>query len=233
MSDHLWWYVARASGLVAWGLLTASMLWGFLTATRILGKRPKPAWVLDLHRFLGGLAVVFVAVHLLGLLLDSYVEFTFAELFVPFLSDWRPLALAWGITAFYLLMAVEVTSLLKKHLPLKFWRYVHWSSYAVFFLATIHSFQAGTDTRNVAVLIALAVGVAEVAFLLIVRLTIRDTGAITPFGSGPRSGPTVPSLVPPPSPTMPAAPPTAPAPAPATAPPPAPPAAAGSRPWGT
>jgi hypothetical protein len=191
VSDHLWWYIARASGLVAWALLTASMLWGFLTATKILGKRPRPAWVLDLHRFFGGLAVVFVGVHLAGLLLDSYVEFTWPDLFVPFVSDWRPLALAWGITAFYLLLAVEITSLLKKRLPLRLWRYVHWTSYAVFGLATVHSFTAGTDTRNALVLIALAVGVAEVVFLLIVRLTVRDTGAITPFGSGPREVPRV------------------------------------------
>src|SRR4051812_6195183 len=118
MSEHLWWYVARASGFVTWGLLTASMLWGFLTATRILGRRPRPSWVLDLHRFFGGLAVVFVAVHLAGLFLDSYVEFTFPDLFVPFVSEWRPVAMALGITAFYLLLAVEITSLLKQRLPI-------------------------------------------------------------------------------------------------------------------
>lgn len=186
MNEHLWWYIARASGLVAWVLLTASMLWGFLTATKILGKRPRPAWVLDLHRFLGGLAVVFVGVHLLGLLLDSFVEFTWADLLVPFMASYRPLALAWGITAFYLLLAVEITSLLKKYLALRTWRYIHWCSYAVFAFATVHSFTAGTDTRNLAVLVLLAVGVAEVAFLLLVRLTVRDTGAITPFASGAR-----------------------------------------------
>ena len=189
MSEHLWWYIARASGLVSWGLLTASMLWGFLTATRVLGKRPRPLWVLDLHRFFGGLAVIFVFVHLTGLLLDSYVEFTFADLLVPFMSEWRPLAMAWGITAFYVLLAVEITSLLKKRLPLKFWRWIHWGSYPLFAFATIHSITAGTDTRNAAVVVALAVGISEVVFLLMVRLFVRDTGSLAPF-DGSRDAPT-------------------------------------------
>lgn len=185
MSEHLWWYVARASGLVAWALLTASMLWGFLTATKILGRRPRPSWVLDLHRFLGGLAVIFVGVHLVGLLADSYVELSLPDLFVPFVSDWRPAATAWGITAFYLLVAVEVTSLLKRRLQLRTWRWIHWLSYPLFALATLHMVQAGTDTRNPALIIAMAVGVAEVAFLLLVRLTVPRTGSLVPFGSSP------------------------------------------------
>ena len=182
MSEHLWWYVARASGLVAWGLLTASMLWGFLTATKILGRRPRPSWVLDLHRFFGGLAVIFVGVHLVGLMLDSYVEFSLPDLFVPFVADWRPLAMAWGITAFYLLVAVELTSLLKKRMALKTWRWIHWLSYPLFALATVHMIQAGTDTRNPALIITMAIGISEVAFLLLVRLTVRRPGSLSPFG---------------------------------------------------
>lgn len=187
MNEHLWWYVARASGLVAWGLLTASMLWGFLTATRILGRRPRPSWVLDLHRSFGGLAVIFVGVHLAGLALDSYVELSLPDLFIPFVSDWRPLAMAWGITAFYLLVAVELTSLLKKRLAIKTWRWVHWLSYPLFGLATIHMIQAGTDSRNLAVIITMAVAACEVVFLLLVRLTVRTPGSLSAFGSPARN----------------------------------------------
>ena len=59
MSAQLWWYTARAGGLVAWALATASVVWGLLLSGRIT-RKPKPAWVLDLHRFLGALTVVFV-----------------------------------------------------------------------------------------------------------------------------------------------------------------------------
>ena len=84
----LWWYVARASGIVAWVMLAIAVIWGILVATRILGRKPRPAWVLDLHRWLGGLSVTFTGVHLVGLVADDYVEFGMRELFVPFASEW-------------------------------------------------------------------------------------------------------------------------------------------------
>ena len=59
-TDELLWYTARASGLVAWALLSAGVLWGLALSTKVLGPRPRPSWMLDLHRFLGGAAVAFV-----------------------------------------------------------------------------------------------------------------------------------------------------------------------------
>jgi hypothetical protein len=145
---NLAWYTARAAGLVSWFLLAASITWGVLLHTRILGRRPRPKWLLDLHRFLGGLAVVFVGVHLAGLFADSYVHFGPAELLVPFTSSYRPGAVAWGIAGFYVLVAIEVTSLLMRWLPRKLWHGIHLGSYALFAMATVHLFTAGTDAGN-------------------------------------------------------------------------------------
>ena len=75
MSDTLPWYVARAAGLVGWGLLAAATLWGLALSTKVLGKRPRPNWLLDLHRWLGGVALVFTGVHVVALLADTYVHF--------------------------------------------------------------------------------------------------------------------------------------------------------------
>ena len=50
LNPNLSWYVARASGLVAWALLATTVLWGLFFAGRLTGKVP-PAWNLDLHRF--------------------------------------------------------------------------------------------------------------------------------------------------------------------------------------
>jgi len=83
MTSQLWWDVARAGGLLGWGLLSASVLWGLALSSRIFGRRPRPAWLLDLHKFLGTLSVVFVAVHLLALWADTYVYFGPRELVVP------------------------------------------------------------------------------------------------------------------------------------------------------
>jgi hypothetical protein len=96
MNEQLWWYLSRASGLVAWGLAMTSVVWGTALATRALGGRPKAPWLLDLHRHLGGLTVAFVGLHLGALAADSYVHFGWADLFVPWASSWRSTAVAWG-----------------------------------------------------------------------------------------------------------------------------------------
>jgi DMSO/TMAO reductase YedYZ heme-binding membrane subunit len=150
MSGELSWYIARAGGFLAWALSAFSILWGLLITSRALGKRISGPRLLDLHRFIGGLSLVFVFIHMLGLKLHHYKEirFGFKELVIPMASDWHPGAMAYGIVAFYLLIAVEVTSLLRRKLPARIWRSVHYSGFAVFLLGSIHALKAGTDVQN-------------------------------------------------------------------------------------
>jgi predicted ferric reductase len=146
MNPHTWWYLARATGYVAWALLTASVVTGLLVRTRPTGGRRPIAWALDLHRFLAGTAVTFTGLHILGLVADDFVHFGPADVLIPFASTWRPSAVALGITALYLLLAVEATSLLMRHLPRRLWHGIHLSAYVAFWLATFHLLTAGTDT---------------------------------------------------------------------------------------
>ena len=141
------WLVARSSGIVAWALIVASAAWGLLLATRVLGRKASPAWLLSLHRFLGALAVVFTAVHVVAIVADQYVDFGLTEVLVPFASSWEPFAVALGIVGMYVLAAVQVTSLLRGHLSQSAWRRVHLLSYALFATTTVHALMAGTDTN--------------------------------------------------------------------------------------
>ncbi|MGA8040081.1 MAG: ferredoxin-NADPH reductase, partial [Acidimicrobiia bacterium] len=109
---QLTWYIARSSGIVGWALLSASVLWGLALSTKALGKRPRPNWLLDLHRFLGGAAVVFTIIHVASLLVDSYTDISLTNVLVPLTGTWHPVAVAWGVVGVYLLAAVEVTSLM-------------------------------------------------------------------------------------------------------------------------
>jgi DMSO/TMAO reductase YedYZ heme-binding membrane subunit len=145
MNDKLWWYTARSGGIVAWALLAASVLWGLALSTKVLRGKPRPNWILDLHRFLGGLALIFTGIHVVAILLDSFVHFGLVEVLVPFTGTWHPVAVAWGIIGLYLLAAVEVTSLARKKLSKKVWRTTHYLSFPLFALATIHALSAGTD----------------------------------------------------------------------------------------
>ena len=158
MSVTLPWYVARASGLVSWALLAAATLWGLALSTKVLGKRPRPNWLLDMHRWLGGAALSFTVVHVIALMGDKYVHFGLASVLVPFASTWHPVAVAWGIVAAYLLVAVELTSLARNRLSKRVWRRVHTASFVLFVMATIHGLSTGTDTKSVAArLVTLAV----------------------------------------------------------------------------
>lgn len=168
-STKLWWYVSRASGIVGWVLAALAVLWGIALATRALGKRPAAPWLLAVHRFLGGLCIAFVAVHLAALMLDPFVTFRLDDLFVPMTSEWKPMAVAWGIVAFYLLVAVEITSFLRDRLPRRLWRWVHLSSYLVYALATVHLFTAGTDRTNPLLLGAVLASVGFLLFFLAYR----------------------------------------------------------------
>jgi DMSO/TMAO reductase YedYZ heme-binding membrane subunit len=148
MSEQIWWYLSRSSGIVALVLLVLSVVWGVLLATRVLRPHDRPAWLLDLHRWLGGTALVMTGLHLLGLYLDGYVEFGFTELLVPGTSEYRPLAVAIGVLSFYVMVAVQATSYLRRWLSKRVWHGIHLLSYGLVWGAAIHAGMAGTDTVN-------------------------------------------------------------------------------------
>ena len=147
MRSHAWWYTARAGGMVAWALASLAVIGGLQLSTRII-RRPAPAWMLDVHRFLGGLSVAFVGIHLIGLLADGFIGYGPADVLVPFVSRYKPGAVALGIVAMYLLLAVELTSLAMRRLPRRTWRAIHLTSYVVFVAGTVHGLTAGTDRHN-------------------------------------------------------------------------------------
>ncbi len=182
------WYAARASGMVAWALVTAAIVVGLALSTRLVRKRGANAWLLDLHRFLGTLSLLFVGVHLLALWADDYVYFGPRELFVPMASTYRPGAVAWGIAALYLMVAIQLTSWAMHKMPRRLWHAVHLGSFALFATATVHGFTAGADRANLAVqwsaLTAGLLVVFLVAFrLLATRKPARPTRDLAGFGA--------------------------------------------------
>ncbi|MEM9035487.1 MAG: ferric reductase-like transmembrane domain-containing protein [Actinomycetota bacterium] len=176
MSEQTWWFVARSSGLVAYALLGVAVIGGLLMSTRPLGRRPPPDWMLDWHRFVGALALVFTGVHLVALVADTYVHFGLVDLFVPFVSEWRPVAVGLGVIAFYLALAVELTSLVRRRLPRSVWRRVHYLSVPAFASATVHLFMAGEDASNAIVLAVVGVLVVATVVLLRYRVSVPTRG---------------------------------------------------------
>jgi len=140
------WYVARAGGLVSFGLLTLAVLAGVLLAGRArFADWPRFA-IEDVHRFLGLLAGTFLGVHVLGLLADGYLGLPLSALLVPGLSSYRPLATALGVVGAELLLALAVTNRLRGRLAYPTWRRLHMLNFAVWILALAHGITAGTDS---------------------------------------------------------------------------------------
>jgi sulfoxide reductase heme-binding subunit YedZ len=146
--DPTFWIIARSSGLVAYMLLTASVLAGIVLKARPFGKALKPASVTDVHRFLALLGLGALAVHATSLVLDSTVQISPLALLVPGLVPYRPLATGLGVVAAELLVLVYVSFSQRKRIGVKAWRALHWLTYGVFALATVHGIAAGTDTSR-------------------------------------------------------------------------------------
>lgn len=173
MSEQVWWYATRAAGMMTWTTATASVVLGLLLSTKKIRARTGP-WFLDLHRFLGGVSVVFLIAHIVTLWADGYVDFGPRELFVPGASEWKPEAVAWGIVAAYLLIAVEVTSLLRARLGNTVWRAVHFSSFAAMIGGSYHAFLAGSDVDNPITWVIAGIGSVLVMGLVSMRLQRQD-----------------------------------------------------------
>lgn len=186
MTQALWWYSVRASGLVAWALVTATVVWGLVLSSRTT-RRPRPAWVLDLHRFLALLTWVFLAAHLVGLTFDAWVGFGPRELALPMASRYRPGAVAWGIVATYVLAAVHITSILMARLPRRLWHLIHLGSFVVFAFTTVHVLTAGTDSARLPTRVFAVASCALVVVLVVVRIAARVMAGRRTAGA-PRAG---------------------------------------------
>lgn len=195
MTDaHLWWYVARATGLIGWVLLTLSVLWGIVLSTRILGRFHKQAWLQDVHRYLGGLGLLFVGVHLVSLMLDPWLHFSAAEALLPGVATYRTVPVAVGIVGAYAMAAVYATSLMMSRLPRKAWKAVHYLSYVTVLAVAVHAGLTGTDVttwwyRLIAVTLILSTTVAVITRILAGKRSARAsrerTGALIPVSAAP------------------------------------------------
>jgi predicted ferric reductase len=145
MNEQFWWFLSRSSGIVTWALLAATTLWGIFLSTRMLKPYDRPAWLRDLHTWLGTLTLLGTGLHIAAIMADSYVQFSVKDILVPMAATWKPLALAWGIVSMYILLAVQISSWAMKKIPRKLWRAIHFLSYGLFATTSIHSLSAGTD----------------------------------------------------------------------------------------
>ena len=139
------WYLTRGTGAVTLLLLTAAVVLGVLTSVRWTSPT-WPRFVIEwLHRNVSLVVVAFLAVHVASAVIDGFVPLRWIDAVVPFSAGYRPLWIGFGAVALDLLLALVVTSLLRVRLGYRSWRVVHWSAYACWPVALVHSLGAGSD----------------------------------------------------------------------------------------
>jgi len=165
------WLIARASGLVALGLLTLSVWLGLTMSTRLLGpKRQKP--LLALHRTLAWTSLSMVGLHLGGILLDPVLHFGAFAAFVPGAAPWRPVAVAFGVVAAWLSLALVASFNARRWIGQKGWRRLHYATFAAFWLALGHALLVGTDLRGLGGPITALLAAGPVLWLTFYRLLV-------------------------------------------------------------
>ena len=166
------WLLIRATGITAWGLLTAVVVWGILLKTRFLGKLATPQGLLVMHRWLSALALTFLAFHLVLLLVDPVVNFTPLQILIPFTAPWQPFAVGLGTIALWMLIPVSVVGRLRQRLGKAgntWFRRTHLIAYAAWPVATAHYVLAGTDALTQWSIGLLIAATALIVLALLVR----------------------------------------------------------------
>jgi sulfoxide reductase heme-binding subunit YedZ len=163
-SSTVMWYASRATGVAALLLLTAVMLLGLLvTRQGRLPGLPRFA-VTGLHRNLSLLAGVFIVIHVLTAVADSYVNIPITAGIIPFTSSYERFWLGLGAVSLDLILAAIVTSLLRRHLSRRTWRAVHLLAYLSWPVAWVHAMFSSGDLRHgVLFILAICCAVAVLA----------------------------------------------------------------------
>jgi DMSO/TMAO reductase YedYZ heme-binding membrane subunit len=164
------WYATRASGLMALILLTLTMVLGLVTTTRARARNWPGFAQQEIHRRISMIAVVFLGIHVLTSVLDTYVNIGWAAIVIPFTSTYARFWIGVGAIGLDLMIAVFVTSLLRTRMRPGTWRALHWLAYLSWPVALAHTFGMGTDAGEHWVVALGVVCVAAVAAALAWRV---------------------------------------------------------------
>ena len=171
------WYVARAAGLVAFGLLTLSVWLGLAMSTRLL-KPARQKALFGWHQTLAWTGLSMLGLHAGALLFDPTLHFRLVSVLVPFASPWRPGAVAAGVIAGWLTLMLAASFRLRKWIGQKGWRRLHYASFAAFVLALGHALASGTDLKGGGGPVVVALAAGPVIWLTLFRILMPRKSAV-------------------------------------------------------
>lgn len=178
-APSLLWFVARASGVVAYVQLMAIVVLGIALSRRW----HRAAWprllVEATHRWLTLLFFLFIAVHSVTVLLDPFTHFGLNDILIPFGSAYRTIWLGLGVLAAELALAIALSAVVRRWIGYRMWHALHMLTYVLFPLSLLHGLGTGTDTTTPWATIMYGGSVLAVGAMVLWRTARR--GAVRPW----------------------------------------------------
>ena len=173
------WYLTRATGLVSLILLSATVVLGTIASVGWTTDRWPRFLSQSVHRNLSLFCIALIGVHIVTTVGDGYVPIGLADAVIPFRSPYRPIWVGLGAVAFDMLVAVAITSALRRHIGVAAWRGVHWLAYACWPIAVVHGLGSGSDARLPGAMIVFVLCTASVAAAVAWRLATGWARSVT------------------------------------------------------
>ena len=168
-TDKHFWYLSRASGVIAYTLFWLAVVFGLLLSTR-LGKHFNAARVFALHQYLSLIAVGFAAFHAGILLADNFLNLNLWQILLPFGFQTERVGVALGQLGFWLLFICAFSFYIKKYIGQSVWRWLHFLTFMAYMFISIHVFMVGSDSRALPLLLFYAASQTTVFVLMTYRL---------------------------------------------------------------
>ena len=178
--DLVLWQFIRSAGLLTYVLLSASVVMGMALKSRAFDQFLKRPWVNELHGSLSAAALVTLLFHVALVLANSHVGFGLKDVFIPFASSWRPLPIALGVLAMYLIGLLALSTRLRPIIGQKAWRTIHYGSFLAWAMALVHAVDAGSDSTVVWVQVLYLASAAAVFLLLSYRILLPTPPKLSP-----------------------------------------------------
>lgn len=155
-----YWYLARSSGFVAFVVIWLSVALGLIITNKLARLWNGGPTAVELHQFTTWLAAGLTVFHALILIGDQYIKSTPLQVVTPFgYANYRPEWVGVGQIAFYLMVVVAASFYFRKRLGYRTWRLLHYMSFVVYLMVTVHAVFSGTDSTTLMV-VYLALGMA-------------------------------------------------------------------------
>ena len=168
-TDKHFWYLSRASGVIAYALFWLAVVFGLLLSTRLC-RYFNAAKVFALHQYLSLLAVGFATFHAVILLADNYMNLNIWQVLLPLGFQTDRIGVALGQLGFWFLFISAFSFYLKKYMGQSAWRWLHFLTFLAYMGISIHVFMVGSDSRLLALLLFYAASQTVVFVLIAYRL---------------------------------------------------------------